>query len=420
MAINHQEQASDETVRATLAAYLANDRSQRAAAKVLGLSRSTVQSHLTRARERLFLQDEKSVPIEIAEAAKAGGISDPENLSHFWKIVKDDTGNGYSLFVKNPKGGDRPFTDVIREAIEEAAAASAPDYQQRPANPEAEAESLLVVDLADVHFGKLCVATETGNEYRRDVARHRVIEGTKALLKLAQPMGIKRILFVLGNDIIHIDDSKSTTTSGTPQDSEGSIFQMWKDAELCLVDAIKLCHEVADVDLVHCMSNHDWKMGWALSQAVGSYFQQWPTVNASPYNLSEAHRKYYRFGYNLFGLSHGDGAKEEKLYALMVQEARAHIGECKNLYWLLHDKHHKMRRRRGIDVFQTEKDHIGMTTISTGAVSPEGASLSIEYVRSPSPADGWHDRNGFVNRQGVECFVFHPHDGQKARFTEWF
>lgn len=49
----------------------------------------------------------------------------------------------------------------------------------------------------------------------------------------------------------------------------------------------------------------------------------------------------------------------------------------------------------------------------------EGQS-QIEYVRSPSAPDGWHDRNGYLNRQAVEAFVHSPHDGQKKRFTEWF
>ncbi len=393
--------------------FIACGRKQADAADKLGCARSTLQNKLKQAERRGVL-----APPEIQEAAEAGGISDTRTLQHFWKIVKGKDGNGYSLFVKNPHGGERSFTDIIRESIEEAKSADLPPYEPRA---EASAgENLLVLDLADVHFGKLSVRTETGHEYSRDIARHRVIEGTKALLKSARPMGIKRILFVLGNDILHTDDSKGQTTSGTPQDTEGSIFQMWKDAKLCLIDAIKICHDVADVDLVHCMSNHDWKMGWTLSQSVGSHFHQWPTINASEYNLSEAHRKYYRFGSNLFGLTHGDGAKEEKLYALMVQEARAHVGECRNLYWLLHHVHHKSRKKRGVDVFETEKDHVGMTTISTGTNYPEGAAINIEYVRSPSPPDGWHDRNGYVNRQGVEAFVFHPQDGQKARFTEWF
>ena len=104
----------------------------------------------------------------------------------------------------------------------------------------------------------------------------------------------------------------------------------------------------------------------------------------------------------------------------MVKEARTHISECSNLYWICHHVHHKKRTRRGVDVFMTEKDHNGMTAHHFGSHAPEATPLNVEYVRSPSPPDGWHDRNGYSNRQAVEAFVFHPHDGQKVRLTEWF
>jgi hypothetical protein len=383
--------------------------------QMVGVSKDTVARTLL--KPELDFRNPGTYDSEVLEAAAAGGIEDPRNLSHFWKIIKDEDGNGYSLFVKNPKTGrDVSIYDLVRESVLEAPV--------RPiALPKREAatgDHLLVIDLADVHFLKLCVKAETGHEYNREVARHRVIEGTKALLRLAKPMGIGRILFVLGNDILHVDNPRATTTSGTFQDTDGTIFQGFKDAADAIEIAINECTKVADVDLVHCMSNHDWLMGWALSQAVAGRLRGNDRVRASEYNLSEAHRKYYRFGGNLFGLTHGDGAKEEKLYGLMVKEAREHISECLNLYWFLHHVHHKDRKTRGEFAYLREKDHNGMTAHIGGSLKVEGAHLNIEYVRSPSAPDGWHDRNGYVNRQGVECFVYHPELGQRARFTEWF
>ncbi|TJX47866.1 MAG: hypothetical protein E5W21_20785 [Mesorhizobium sp.] len=306
---------------------------------------------------------------------------------------------------------------MVREAVAEAPV-RLPGSLPKRVDPAG--EHLLVVDLADVHFLKLCVKSETGHVYNREVAMHRVIEGTKALLKLAKPFGICRVLFVMGNDILHVDGPRTSTTSGTYQDSDGTIFQGFKDAGAALDTAIGECAKLADVDLVHCMSNHDWLMGWALTQAVAGRLTRNPRVHATEYNISEAHRKYYRFERNLFGLTHGDGAKEEKLYGVMVKEAREHISECLNLYWLLHHVHHKIRKTRGEIEFLREKDHNGMTAHISGTPMTEGHYLNIEYVRSPSAPDGWHDRNAYVNRQGVECFIYHPTNGLKARFTEWF
>lgn len=355
----------------------------RAAAAALGVSDGTIGNSIARVRRKAQVAAE--LDPSIAEAAKAGGIEDSRHLPHFWKIVKDESGNGYSLFVKNPKTGDAvSITDMVRDAIESINVAKPLRLEPRPGPA---GEHLLVIDLADVHFLKLAVRTETGYEYNRDVAR-------------------------------------STTTSGTYQDSDGTIFQGFSDAAVALKEAIDAAAEVANVDLLHCMSNHDWLLGWSLSQTISAPYRQPhfanPRIRATDYNLSEIHRKYYRFGGNLMGFSHGDGAKEEKLYALMVEEAREHVSECAHLYWYLHHYHHKIRKTRSELPFMQEKDHTGMTAIITGNPRVQGGHLNIEYVRSPSAPDGWHDRNGYVNRQAVECFVHHPTLGQRARFTEHF
>lgn len=351
---------------------------------------------------------------EFQKAADNFGVN-PENIRLVWR--KDEE---YSVLFKNPATNEEGnLLDLVRDAARDVPKSSLPKYEKRKTKPKG--NRLLVLDLADVHFRKLCVKTETGYEYNREIARHRVIEGTKALLRDVEGMGIGRVLFVMGNDVLHTDNAQNTTTSGTPQDTEGSIFEGYRDAKQAMHDAIKLCADVADVDLIHCMSNHDWLTGWALTQNVAAMLANHPNVNYTEYSISEVHRKYYRYENNLIGLSHGDGAKEEKLYGCMVKEAREHISACKNLYWLLHHVHHKDRKQRGSNKpYLREKDHNGMTAIISGNGCTEGDELNIEYVRSPSPPDGWHDRNGYLNRQGVECFVFDPYDGMKARFTEFF
>jgi hypothetical protein len=309
------------------------------------------------------------------------------------------------------------FLNTIRGAFDDLKNMDVPEYEIRE---KPEGECLLVIDLADVHIGKLCVASETSYIYSREIAVTRMIEGTRELIRKASGMGIGRILFVLGNDILHVDNARSSTTSGTGQDTHGTIHQMYRDAFAGYVGAIELARLTAPVDLVYCPSNHDWLMGWCLAQQVGAWFRLAPDVTATEYNLSELHRKYYRFEGNLIGLTHGDGAKEADLYPLMMTEARAHISDCTHRYWYVHHLHHKIRKQAGVLSHKREKDHIGMTMMHNAARSMEGDNVQIEWVRSMSPPDGWHDRNGYVNRQAVECFVHHPHDGQDGRFTVWF
>jgi transcriptional regulator with XRE-family HTH domain len=380
-------------------------------ADAMGLTRPSVQRRL-RAHDKAQRLDPA-----IRDHLASKGVTDLSAVHSGWMETKDAAGNkdGNLYFYI---GQDEPerFVDVVTDSLSDYKPLDRKLFAPR-VNRGAVGDRLLVVDLADVHFGKLATAEETGREYNVEIARHRAVEGTRALLREAQ--GVGRVLFVMGNDILHTDNGK-TTTSGTAQDTDGTYFTAWRAAQHATIDAISECAAVAETDLIHCMSNHDWRSGWALSQTIAAAVRNHEGIRATNYNMSERHRKYYGYGRNGIMVTHGDGAKEESLTSLFLKEGRNLISECDLLYAYLHHFHHKIRNRRGVDVFQSEKDHTAFTKINMGAARVEGSDLMAEYVRSPSAPDGWHDRNGYINRQAVEVFLHCPHDGQKGRFTEWF
>lgn len=381
--------------------------SKRAAARALGIHRSTLEDRLNRA--------DKKIDPAIQESMAAVGTNLVPALA--WAKTKSQDGTSYSVLLKPGQETPQAFMGALQAGLSEIEPGQ---YQNTPLARPDPSGGLLVIDLADVHIGKLSVRSETGFEYNREIAVDRMLQGTKALLRKASGHGIARVLLVLGNDILHIDNPKGKTTSGTEQDTAGSIHQMYEDAQAAYIAVIEACAADHHVDLIYCPSNHDWQMGWALANSVGVWFRNHPNVTATAYNLSIAHRKYYRYERNLIGLTHGDGAKEADLYPLMMTEARSHVSDCQHRYWYLHHIHHKIRKAQGVRPHDREKDHIGLTVIKSGMGAAEGDNVQIEYVRSPSPPDGWHDRNGYVNRQAVECFIHDPHDGQNTRFTEWY
>jgi len=46
--------------------------------------------------------------------------------------------------------------------------------------------------------------------------------------------------------------------------------------------------------------------------------------------------------------------------------------------------------------------------------------VTVESLRSPSPADSWHHRNGYISTAAVEAFVHSKKHGQVARLTHNF
>ena len=62
------------------------------------------------------------------------------------------------------------------------------------------------MDPADVHIGKLASAFETGEDYNSQIAVKRVHDGIEGILQKAHGFNIDKILFIGGNDILHVDD----------------------------------------------------------------------------------------------------------------------------------------------------------------------------------------------------------------------
>ena len=131
-----------------------------------------------------------------------------------------------------------------------------------------EGSHLLVVNPADIHIGKYANSDETGEEYNSNIAFVRVIEGIEGLIQKSNGFAIGKILFCIGNDVLHIDNVYNTTTKGTRQDVDGKWWEHLDIAMSLYVKCIERLREIAPVDVVHCMSNHDYQSGYHLAKKL--------------------------------------------------------------------------------------------------------------------------------------------------------
>ena len=256
---------------------------------------------------------------------------------------------------------------------------------------------LLVVNPADIHIGKYAAEKETGEAYDSEIAVQRVMEGVLGLIDKAKGFNLSRILFCIGNDVLHIDNVYGSTTKGTHQDTDGKWWEHYEIALELYVKCIEILRKIAPVDVIHSMSNHDYQSGFHLANSLKAWFRNCPEINI---DAGVSHRKYYKFGSSLIGLEHGDGAKMADLPLLMAQEQPKMWADTKYRYWYLHHIHHKVKHK-----WLDAKDYIG---------------ASCEYLRSPSSADSWHSRKGFCSQKAVEGFVHEKDNGQVARLVHYF
>lgn len=304
-------------------------------------------------------------------------------VNHYWY-----KGKSFSLHVKN----NGVSLDKVREDIIKAMNNHSPSYKKIKRTKSKDAH-LLVVDPADIHIGKLSSSFETGEEYNSQIAVKRVKEGVQGILDKANGFNIDKILFVGGNDILHIDEPHRKTTAGTPQDTDGMWYDNFLTAKKLYIDILETLMSIADVHFVYNPSNHDYISGFMLSDSIQSWFRKSKNIT---FDCSIAHRKGFKYGKNLIGTTHGDGAKQADLPLIMANEFSQWWADTNHRYIYTHHIHHK-----------TSKDYHGIT---------------IESLRSPSGTDSWHHRKGYGigGVKAVEGFIHSKEHGQVARLTHIF
>lgn len=316
----------------------------------------------------------------LAAECETAGI-DPETVKHYWYKSKV-----FSMFAKP---NSKSLADLKIELMKQMDKHS-PKYQTIKHKKQTDSHCL-VIDPCDIHIGKLSSEYEVGDKYDNSIAIKRVHEGVDGILQRATNFNIDKIVLIIGNDILHTDNAKRTTTSGTPQDTDGMWYDNFLLAEKLFVSIIEKLTTISNVHVIHNVSNHDYMTGWFLAETLRVWFKTNKNVT---FDVNMQHRKYFVYYDNLIGSTHGDGAKNNDLPLLMAQECKD-WSNTKHRYIYTHHVHHK-----------NAKDYQGVT---------------VESSRSASGADGWHSRNGYDHApKAIEAYMHHPTKGQVARFTNIF
>lgn len=298
----------------------------------------------------------------------------------------------YNIVFYDNLGNKEESNNFAKELLESISSVSTlPKTRVREVKDDNLDKHLLVIDPCDIHIGKLCDSFEVGEDYNNQIAVQRVKEGVKGIIDKSKGFNIEKILFVGGNDVLHVDNPRNTTTSGTPQDVCGMWYSNFLVAKRLYIEIIDMLLEVADVHFVYNPSNHDYMSSFFLADVIGTYYKDCDNIT---FDCDMSHRKYFRYHNNLIGTTHGDGAKQADLPLLMAHESKD-WSNVKHRYIYGHHVHHKIA-----------KDYIGVT---------------FETLRSPSGTDSWHHRNGYTGvPKAVEGFIHHAEFGQVARFSQIF
>lgn len=240
-----------------------------------------------------------------------------------------------------------------------------------------EKNATVVINLADLHLGKLVSESETGERYNIDIAKERFLTCIKYLAyKSYSCYGIKKFILSSLGDTLHTDTVKSTTTSGTYVESDTRASKVFEVALEVLTESIDILKQFADqVEFININGNHCELSEQHLGIALKAYYRN---DNQVVINASPKVRKSILVGDNLLSWTHGD-TNMNTLPLTIATEVPELWGRSKFRLVQLGHLHGTKKK-----VFQAEDEFNGVI---------------VRHFSSLSGTDSWHNKNNYVGNQ---------------------
>jgi hypothetical protein len=366
----------DEVVKA----YERNGRNQTATAKELGLSRSTVQYHLSQAAIRGDVAPElRLTPI---------GFNVKRLTQHVRKDEhgKVDLSEEWTQFT--PESSTYDDTIAAIDEVMKQHAGIIPHIPAPPIYPDTKLATFYPI--IDHHLGLYAWEPETGANYDLNIAQ-KVLRDSLGELVASTPNSDQAVILNIG-DFFHSDDNTNRTRrSGNILDADGryaKILEIGIDLELYAIELALTKHQ--RVEVRNLPGNHDPYASIALNSAIRMAFRDNPRVHVS---RDPSPFYFWRFGKVLVGATHGDMIRHTDMPQVLAAYAAKDWGETEHRYVYLGHVHHK----------------------SIGGGEKFGATW--ETFRTLAPKDAWASQSGFASSRSMVAITHHREYGEKYRNT---
>lgn len=303
----------------------------------------------------------------------------------------------YQVSIWLVKNKEAIFADKVFEDFKK----HIKDYQFpyldiKPSGLGSTAGNLLMVNIFDVHLGKLAWGPELhGDSYDLSIAEETFKKAVIDLVDQTKHLKFEKVLFPYGNDFVHVDNQNNSTTKGTLVDTDSRQQKIFMVAWKLLVWAIDYLSQIAPVEAIGIPGNHDYQSTFYIGEILSAWYKdnKYVTIDNAPTS-----RKYKQWGNVMLMCTHGDGVKNEKLPFIMAQEDKKIWGNT--LFRDIHVGH--LHHRKAID-FKTVDEQFGVVIWQNSSISA---------------TDKWHSQGGFVgNSRCAHAFVYNNVTGFKSFYN---
>lgn len=244
-----------------------------------------------------------------------------------------------------------------------------------------EGDKMLLIDIADLHHNLQASMMTSGNNYDCDIAEQLFFYVLNDVLSRTAHYYFEKIVFIIGGDVANSDYLTNTTVKGTPQDNDLHYYDACERLYAMTIKAIDMLKEVAPVDIILCVGNHDEVTCYKLAKYIHAWFRNEGRVNVDYIPLT---RKYKLYGNTLLCFAH-DG-KVQKLPALIADEARQ--------LWA-----------------QAETVEVFLQHLHTEQVLMEDNNIRIQRLPTISVRSKWTADKGYSSKRQCKSFIFDKEDG---------
>jgi hypothetical protein len=212
-----------------------------------------------------------------------------------------------------------------------------------------ESDTYLNVTLADMHFG---------------IAKYKNYIDTQTRIVNLIRKGHKEILFIVGNDLFHVDNFRNTTASGR-EIQHVDLIKAWEDAKLFYYPLLEEAIKNSDkVKVIYTKGNHSESFEWSFVQMLKERYSQ------VEFDDEFKERKVAMLGLNFCGTNHGDKKSINKLTENFAVEFPVEWSQAKTRTVYTGHLHHERVIDKG--------------------------GLILRQLPSGVDADIWHDDMGYT------------------------
>lgn len=234
----------------------------------------------------------------------------------------------------------------------------------------------VLLSTADLHFGKYGDHHTTGSVYNKSIARTRLLVTLQSLLERVSRFGVPaKFIITIGGDDENIDNLQKSTTSGTPQDQDGSAIAAAIEYSSLIRDYLEMIRQLGvPMDIYLTAGNHNRLTSVYRSMELQAFYRDTENVTV---NITPQPRTYVMVNDTLICLTH-EGVKD--IGMTMAVEASELWGKSK----------HRC-------VFQQHLHHEALI---------EKGGVKIFRLPSLSGADAWHAEKGYTtSAPGASAYI---------------